>query len=86
MNKEWLPINSCQSSGPEYTFHLKYLNHSSVQRRWLLVGISIQSVLDEDNTRQMLPDAWIMLNVTKPARHVKIFLLFLNCQVNLSRD
>lgn len=30
----------------------------------------------------MLPDVWVMLNVTKPARHIEIFLLFLNCQVN----
>ena len=34
----------------------------------------------------MLPNPWTVLNVTKPARHVKIFLLLLNCQVNLSRD
>lgn len=46
------------------------------------MGVSIEFVLDEDNTRQMLPDVWVMLNVTKPARHIKIFLLFLNCQVN----
>lgn len=51
-------------------------------RQGLLVGVSIESVLDEDNTGQMLPDVWVMLNVTKPARHIKIFLLFLNCQVN----
>lgn len=48
----------------------------------LLVGVGVESVLDEDNTRQMLPDVWVMLNVAKPARHIEIFLLFLNCQVN----
>lgn len=51
-------------------------------QRGLLVGVGIESVLDEDNTRQMLPDVWVMLNVAKPARHIEIFLLFLNCQVN----
>ena len=34
----------------------------------------------------MLPNPWTVLNVTKPARHVKVSLLLLNCQVNLSRD
>lgn len=59
-----------------------YTSNLAAAQQELLVGVSIQSVLDEDNTRQMLPDVWVMLNVTKPARHIKIFLLFLNCQVN----
>lgn len=46
------------------------------------MGVSIQSVLDEDNTGQLLPDVGVVLNVTEPAGHVQIALLFLNRQVN----
>lgn len=50
------------------------------------MGVSVQSVLDEDNTGQVLPDVGVVLNVTEPAGHIQIALLFLNCQVNLSGD
>lgn len=49
------------------------------------MSISIKSILDEDNTRQMLPDTRVMLNMIKPAWHIKIFLLLLHCKVNLNK-
>lgn len=47
------------------------------------MGIRVESVLDEDDRGQVLPDARVMLDVAEPARHVQVLLLFLNCQVNL---
>lgn len=48
----------------------------------LLVGVSVQSVLDEDNTGQVLPDAGVVLHVAEPAGHIQIALLLLNRQVS----
>lgn len=80
MGQMWHNIHLRQCHGPKYIF--LYASNPVATQQELLVAVCIQSALDGDSTRQMLPEVWVMLDVAEAVGRVRRVLLFLDCQVN----
>lgn len=51
-----------------------------------LMDIRIDSIFNEDQTWEMLPNARVVLDMTEPTRYINASLLFLNRKVSLGRN